>query len=133
MDVRATVTHEDTVNDRPWWVATVDDADGGGATQARRLDKLVDAIAEMVIVRHDLAEDTEVTVTLDFSGVPDLADAVAATLEADAAAEAAAAQVAQARRNLARATSHLTVRDLAVALGVSHQTAARIRREANVA
>jgi hypothetical protein len=128
MDVTATVTREDGLDGRHWWVATIE---GGGATQARRLDQLVNAVAEAVIVRHDLPDDAEVTVSLDLSGVPELAELIDAAQEADAAAERAAADAVAARENLARGTRDLTVRDLAVALGVSHQTAARIRRQAD--
>lgn len=129
MDVTAVVTYEDPDNDHPWWVAAVIPADGGGTTNARRLDQLVSAVAEMVVVRHDLDDDTEVNVTLDLSGVPGLAEALMATQEADVEAARALERARTARRNLAETTLHLTVRDLAVVLGVSKETAAKLRRE----
>jgi hypothetical protein len=46
--VKLTIAREGT-----WWVATVHDDDGGGATQVRHLDDLAAAVAEMLELRRD--------------------------------------------------------------------------------
>jgi hypothetical protein len=132
MDVTATVTRELGLEGRYWWVATVET---GGATQARRLDQLKAMVAELVALREDLppGAEADINVTLDLSGVPELADALAAARAAEADARRAAERATQARHAVARATQGLPVRDLAVALGVSTQTAARLRHDAEVA
>ncbi len=127
MDVTARVTREPGIGGRPWWVGEIEP--GGGATQAHRLDQLTEYIREVVILRHDLDDDAEVNVTLDLSGVPELAAAVEEARAAMADAAAAKARATAAQRRLAEATvaEGLTTRDLGAALGISHQYAAKLR------
>lgn len=125
MKARAVVTEEAGTDGRRWWVAVIE---GGGATQARRLDQLAEMVREVVILRLDLADDAEVDVELDLSGIP-LADQVDAARIAMVAAEAAREEASEAVRLLAEHSERAgwTVRDLGAALGVSHQYAAKVR------
>ena len=129
MEVTAHVTREEGLGGKWWWVAQIDP--GGGATQARRLDQLIAAVREAVIVRDDLDEDAAVRVQLDYSAVPGLDEeltAIHSAEEEEAAARATAAE--HIRRLVGRSLSEgWTSRDLAAALGISYQYAARLRHD----
>lgn len=131
MNVIAHVTREEGLAGKWWWVGQIDP--GGGATQARRLDQLIRNVREAVIVRDDLDEDADVEVALDYSALPELYEELNAIRTAEEGETAARAEVTvHINRLVVRSlTEGWTSRDLAAALGISYQYAARLRHDQN--
>jgi len=90
MKVTAHVTREEGLSDKWWWVAEIEPGDG--ATQARRLDQPAAGVREVVILRDDLDDDTDIAVNLDYSALPELdADLTAIRVAKETETEARAA------------------------------------------
>jgi hypothetical protein len=90
MEVTAHVTREEGLSGKWWWVTEIEP--GGGATQARRLDQPAAGVREVVILRDDLDDDTDIAVNLDYSALPELdADLTAIRVAKETETEARAA------------------------------------------
>ena len=104
-----------------WWAIEVPQVPGA-FTQARRLDQVPALVRDAVALLCDVDPDSvevEVAPVLDDATVADLAEARAKREEAAALERQASDSIAAVARRLA--DSGLTLRDIGVVLGVSHQ------------
>src|SRR5581483_10872483 len=107
--------------DHGWWVATVDDLDGI-ATQARRLDQLAPMVSDLIAAWLDVEADSfdvHLEPVLDST----IEEEIARARRLRAEANQLQGDAAEASRRVARGLSSagLTLRDIGVILGVSHQ------------
>lgn len=110
-----------------WWAIEVPEAPGA-FTQTRRLDQVEEAaIAAVADLLEIDAATVEVTVCADL-GQP-AQEAIAAAVSASATATAAQTEASRAMRAAVatlRNDAHLTTRDAATLLGVTHQRVAQL-------
>lgn len=113
-----------------WWAVEVPDVEGGIHTQARRLDQVPDVAADAVGLMLDIEPgDVEVTVTPVLPA--DASEAVRAAGEKSRAAVKAAEEASRAMRvavTVLRNEEHLTARDAARVLGVTHQRVSQLEK-----
>jgi hypothetical protein len=100
-------------------------------TYARSLSALARNVREVVVLMTDRSDDALNDFDLDFRyEIGDGGSAVATARDAHATAERAERESAEAiRRAVARLPGSLSVRDVAVLLGISHQRVAQVRAE----
>lgn len=113
-----------------WWAVTVP-ALPGVFTQARRLDQVAEMAREAVALFLDVDPDT-VRITVDPVLPAPAASAVADVRLARAEAQAAADRLATAQAAAVRelvGTHHLSSREAASMLGISHQRVSQIARD----
>jgi len=110
-----------------WWAVEVP-AVRGAFTQAKRLDQVPSMVAEVVALLRDVdVDDVEVTVLPILGGDADelVSDAREAARAAAEMQASASSKMRQAVRRL-REDEHLTTREAAALLGVSHQRVAQL-------
>lgn len=110
-----------------WWAVDVPEVPGV-FTQAKRLDQVPAQVADAVATMLEIPVDS---VDVDLApALPDeAAAAVAEAIEKSRAATVAAEEASRAMRNAVahlRTAEHLTVRDTAKVLGVSHQRVSQL-------
>lgn len=118
---RATVRRED-----PWWVAIVD---GVGATETRTIATLEDMVRDLIVVGRDLDDEKGFDLAWDYDLPKPAAEALQEyqrSREERAAAEEryekAAARAAESLEKI-----HVSGRDAARIMGISHQRVQQIR------
>ncbi|MFT4299511.1 MAG: hypothetical protein QM597_07755 [Aeromicrobium sp.] len=116
---KVTVTREDG-----YWVAVVDGL-RGGATEARTLAKLDVEVRDLIVGLTDTTEDD---FTVDYALPTDIENAVREWEASAAAAASARAAYEATQTKVARhlAGQHVSVRDAARLVGVSHQRVAQL-------
>ena len=113
-----------------WWAISVPDADGLW-TQARRLDQAEQMARDAIAAVLELEED-EVEVQLEVAcGDPHLDDAVETARRLRSEAESVQREASEQMSHtvhLLRDKTDLSMRDIAVLLGVSHQRVGQLAR-----
>lgn len=114
-----------------WWAVEVPEVPGV-FTQTRRLDQVGDMVADAVSTMLDGVAAADVDVTVEPLLSADLEAAVREarirTLEARQSAEEASRAMRAAVRALRR-SEHLSVRDAAKILGVTHQRVSQLEKD----